>query len=264
MTNKNILLLLWLISFPLFADHVPGHAKLEYGLGLGTINFPDYRGSTHYQTQTFPLPYIRYRGKRLRVEEGVEGRIFETPRLLLALSGNGSLPSADDNPDRQGMAVLETTIELGPSLEYRITETQTTSLWLELPLRFALNVEDNFDSIGSIFHPRLAWRKPALGKYDWKLGMTGGPLYADENYNGYYYNVKDSEVTPTREAFTAGDGYAGYRFDFTFSRRIQKTWFGGFVRYDSLSGSDLEDSSLVTTSSNWTAGLGLSWVFSED
>lgn len=261
--NKNILWLVLAASSPLLADHIPGHAKLEWGFGVATLTHPDYRGSTRDQNRVLPLPYIKYRGNRLRVDDGIEGRLFKTPDLLLSLSGNGSLPSSNSNPERAGMQKLEATVEIGPSLEYRVMHDEKTSLWLELPLRFAMNIEDSFDSVGSVFHPRLAWRIPALSKFEWKFRLAGGPLYADENYHGYYYNVKANEVTANRPAFTAQDGFSGYRVDFTYSRRIDKYWFGGFVRYDDLSGSEIEDSPLVTTDSNWTAGLGFAWVFSE-
>jgi outer membrane scaffolding protein for murein synthesis (MipA/OmpV family) len=260
---RKLALLLWCLSLPVFADHYPGHARIEWGLGIGALTQPDYRGSTHRQDRILPLPYFKYRGDRLRVDDGIEGRFFKKPDLLLTLSGNGSLPSSDDNPERAGMAKLDASVEIGPSLEYRIRYDDQTSLWLELPLRIALNVEDSLDSIGSVFHPRLAWRRPALTKFAWKLRVAGGPLYADENYHSYYYDVRADEVTATRPAFSAQDGFSGYRVDFTYSRRISKYWFGGFVRYDNLSGSEIEDSPLVTTTSNWTAGLGLSWIISE-
>lgn len=261
--NRFALMILLVTSAPSLADHAPDHAKLEWGLGVGSIAHPDFRGSSHDQVRLIPLPYIRYRGDRLRVEDGIEGRIFKTPDILLTLSGNGSLPSSDGNAEREGMAKLDTTVELGPSLEYRIRHDDTTSLWLELPVRFALNVEDSFKSIGEVFHPRLAWRKPALNKFDWKLNLSGGPLYANADYHGYYYNVQTSEVTPTRAAYTADGGFSGLRFDFSYSRRIDQMWFGGFVRFDSLNNAEIEDSPLVTTSSNWMAGLGIAWVFGE-
>lgn len=261
--TKKLALLLCCLSLPALADHVPGHAKLEWGIGIAALTLPDYRGSTREQNRVLPLPYLKYRGYRLRVDDGIEGRFFQTPDLLLSLSGNGSLPSSDDNPERAGMVKLDATVEIGPSLEYRVHHDETSSLWLELPLRIALNVEDSFDSIGSVFHPRLAWRRPALNKFAWKLRVAGGPLYADKSYHGYYYNVRTDEVTADRPAFSAGDGFSGYRFDFTYSRRISKYWFGGFVRYDNLSDSEIEHSPLVTTTSNWTAGLGFAWVLSE-
>lgn len=261
--NRLWLIPLLALSLPSAADHAPDHAKFEWGLGIAALSLPDFRGSSHDQQQLLPLPYIKYRGERLRVDDGIEGQLFKTPDLLLSVSGNGSLPSSDDNTERAGMPELEATVEFGPSLEYRLRYDDETSLWLELPLRVALNVEDSFNSIGEVFHPRLAWRKPALDKYDWKLRLAGGPLFADADYHGYYYNVTSAQSTATRPAFTAGDGYSGIRVDFTYSRRIDHLWFGGFLRFDSLRGSEIEDSPLVTTSSNWTAGVGLAWVFSE-
>ena len=154
------LLLLFTVHLPLMADHAPGHAKLEWGLGLGAISHPDFRGSSHDRARLLPLPYLKYRGERLRVDEGIEGRLFKTPNLLLSVSGNGSLPSSDGNAERQGMDKLDATVEFGPSLEYRLHHDDETQLWLEFPIRFALNVEDSFKSIGEVFHPRLAWRKP--------------------------------------------------------------------------------------------------------
>lgn len=261
--NRLWSLLLLGVSLPLAADHVPGHAKIEWGLGVGAISLPDFRGSSHDQQKVLPLPYIKYRGERLRVDDGIEGRLFKTPDLLLSISGNGSLSSSDDNRERAGMEPLDATVELGPSLEYRIRYDEQTSLWLELPLRFALNVEDDFKTIGEVFHPRLAWRKPAQDKYSWKLRLAGGPLFADSHWHGYYYDVSTAEATPTRPAYQANGGYSGMRFDFSYSRRIDALWFGGFVRFDSLNGSEIEDSPLVSTNTNWTAGIGLSWVISE-
>ncbi len=255
--------LLLIFSLPLAADHVPGHAKLEWGVGMVGLSLPDFRGSSVDQQKLLPFPYLKYRGERLRVDDGIEGRLFKTPDLLLSVSGNGSLPSSDDSNERAGMEPLDAVVELGPSLEYRIRHDRTTSLWLELPVRFALNVEDDFDSIGEVFHPRLAWRKPAPTKFGWKLRFAGGPLFADSDWHGYYYNVKPGEVTATRPAYSADGGYSGMRFDFSYSRRIDKLWFGGFVRYDSLSGSEIENSPLVTTNDNLSAGFGLGWVISE-
>lgn len=249
---------------PVRADHVPGHSTLELGVGLVSLTIPDYRGSSEYQSLVLPFPYLKYRGHRLRVDDGIEGRFFDTPDLLLSISGNGSLPSSEDNKTREGMDELDVTVELGPSLEYRIRYDDHSSLWLELPLRYAMTINSELDSIGHVFHPRLAWRKPALDKEDWKLRVAGGPLYADSTYHGYYYNVKDSESSSTRPAYQADSGYSGFRTDFSFSRRIDTFWFGGFIRYDSLNDSEIEDSPLVTEKTNWLAGVSFAWVISEN
>ncbi|MDJ0880667.1 MAG: MipA/OmpV family protein [Gammaproteobacteria bacterium] len=270
MADRCPRVVLWILfSISLFwstmilADHVPGHAKLEWGIGVSALSMPDYRGSSENQDLIVPFPFIKYRGERLRVDEGIEGRLFKTPNLLLSISGNGSLPSSEDNQARQGMEELDASFELGPSLEYRLNQSELSSLWLEIPLRFAYTIDGGLDSIGRVFHPRLAWRHPAPGKQDWKLRFAAGPLYADDTHHGYYYNVNAQDATPDRPVFTAKGGYSGLRADFTFSRRFGRLWFGGFIRYDDISDSDITDSPLVEDEYNLTAGLGLAFVISE-
>ena len=260
---KIFLPVIILLSFSTFADHYPGHAKLEWGIGAVMLSTPDYIGSSRSQNLFAPFPYLKYRGKHLRIDDGIEARLFNTPDLLLSISGNGSLPSPDDNPAREGMDKLDASIEFGPSLEYRLTHDESTSVWLEVPLRFAFSIGDNTGYMGQIFNPKIAWRKSALNKFDWKLRVAVGPIFGDEDFNGYYYNVAEHEITSQRPAFKAVQGYNGFRTDFTYSRRIGKFWLGGFIRNDNLSNSVIEDSPLVTESSNWTAGISLALVFSD-
>jgi MipA family protein len=242
------------------AEELP---KLELGIGLVQLSMPEFRGSAEQHNQLVLFPYVKYRGDKLRVDDGVEGRLFKTPDLLLSVSGNGSLPSSNKNSERAGMKDLDATLEFGPSLELRLRSDAETSLWLELPLRFATAVGKNIKAIGYTFHPRLAWRKPERQKEDWKLRLAGGPLFADQKYHSYFYDVDSSEVTANRSAYSAESGYSGSRLDFTFSRRIQKWWLGGFARYDDLNGSVIEDSPLVSQTHNWTLGISLAYVLYE-
>ena len=159
--NKYLLALSLLFSFSAGADHVPGHAKLEWGVGVVMLHTPDYIGSTYSQTVFAPFPYLKYRGERLRIDDGVEARLFNTPDLLLSISGNGTLPGPDDNPTREGMDKLDAGIEFGPSLEYRLTHDDSTSVWLEIPLRLAFSIGQQSGYVGQILNPKIAWRKPA-------------------------------------------------------------------------------------------------------
>ncbi len=245
------------------ADHTPQHAKFEWGVGMVAFTTPDYRGASQHDNYLLPFPYLKYRGERLRVDDGIEGRLFKSPDLLLSISGNGSFPSSNDNPEREGMDELDATVEFGPSLEYRLLHTPTNSIWLELPLRFAFSIGDEIGDIGKVLHPRLAWRRPALGKEDWKLRLAGGPLFADEDNHSYYYGVEEHESTANRPVYNAKSGYSGFRIDFSYSRRIDNLWLGGFIRHDDIRNSVFEDSPLVTTSSNWMAGIGIAWIISE-
>jgi outer membrane scaffolding protein for murein synthesis (MipA/OmpV family) len=75
--------------------------------------------------------------------------------------------------------------------------------------------------------------------------------------------VDADEVTPTRTEYHSEDGYSGYRADFTFSRRIDRWWLGGFIRYDSLQDSVVTDSPLVTANETLMAGISLVWIIGE-
>ncbi len=263
MNKLLILFILASIGLPALADqHLPPD-KFEWGPALALIHAPDYPGSRHSQNYLLPFPYLKYRGKILRIDDGVEARLFHQPGLLLSVSGNGSLPSPKQNDERQGMPSLDASVEFGPSLEYRLHQGEGQSLWLELPLRVALTVSQKPTMFGRVFTPRLAWRKPALDKYSWKLRLAAGPLYASKDFLDHYYAVAADEATPTRAQYSAQSGFNGFRTDFTFSRRIGELWLGGFIRHDSLAGSVIEDSPLLSQTSNVTAGVSLAWVISE-
>ncbi len=237
--------------------------KLELGASLAVLDIPNYRGSENTSTLVFPVPYIKYRGDQLRVDDGIQNIMFDSENLLLSISGNGTLPVDDDNPERVGMPELDATVEIGPSLDYRISRSNRSEWWFEMPLRFAFALNSDLEHIGQVFQPRLSWRKPVRKLYQWKLRADIGLLYATGEFHDYYYSVDADQVLPTRPEFDAGSGFSGLRGTFSYSRRYGRLWLGGFVRYDTLSDSVVEDSPLISDSSAWMAGIALGWVFSD-
>ncbi len=239
-------------------DNLP---RFELGISMVGLNLPHYRGSAGSSSYLLPLPYLKYRGERFQIDDGIEGILSISEDLFLTISVNASAPVDEDSPERVGMEELKGSIEIGPSLDYRLYRARRSSLWLELPLRVAVTFESNSQVIGRVFNPRLAWDKPYLAKGDWKLRFAAGPLYASDEYHDYYYSVDPVDALPERPVFQAEGGYSGLRADFTFSRRFGGVLFGGFIRYDNLNGSVIENSSLVSENSVWTSGLALTWVF---
>jgi MipA family protein len=67
-----------------------------------------------------PLPYLVYRGARLKVDRsGSRGILFENQRLQLDLSLNTSVPmEINDNDARQGVPDIDPTVEVGSVLKY--------------------------------------------------------------------------------------------------------------------------------------------------
>ncbi len=255
-------ILVLILASPLFAnDHkLP---RLEIGASLATLNIPNYRGSAHSSSHIFVLPYVKYRGEQLKVDEGVQNIMFDSPNLVLSLSANGTLPVDGDNPERVGMPELDATLEIGPSLDYRISSTNSGEWWIELPLRLAFTINSKLEHVGQVFQPRIVWRKPARKLYQWKLRASLGAVYASDAFHDYYYSVTTDQALPDRPAYDANAGFSGIRGSFSYSRRYGQLWLGGFVRYDSLSGAVVEDSPLISDNSAWMAGLALGWIFYE-
>jgi len=235
--------------------------RLELGISMLTLSAADYRGSQATNNYLLPFPFLRYRGERFRVDEGVHGIIFDHESLLLTVSGNLSLPTREDTPERVGMEQLAASFEIGPALNYRIYKLPGSAWWFDLPLRFAFTLDSELDHIGWVFQPRLSWRKPATHLGEWDLHFNLGPLYSSDLYHQYYYSVSMDEALPLRPAYQAEGGYSGTRTEFSSSRRFGSYRLGGFIRYDDLSGSVIEDSPLVSDTSSWLGGVVLTWVF---
>jgi outer membrane protein len=257
--KRLILSLISLVCTSTFAQEAL--PRLEVGATLLAINAPDYRGSKQTNTYVAPLPYFIYRGDWLKIDGGASGVLFNSDKIRLTISGNLSFPANSNTPEREGMDELEATFELGPSLSYRFYDLPESSWSLDLPLRFAYTLDSELDDIGQVFQPRLIWRKPAKHLGDWSMRFNFGPLYSSEAYHNYYYSVAAEDALPTRPAYEAGGGFSGIRVEYSYSRRFGKFWIGGFIRYDDLNNSVIDDSPLVTEPDSWVSGIGLAWIF---
>ena len=239
----------------------------ELGAGLLLLRMPDYRGSDENRRYLLLYPYLVYRGDILRVErERISGRIFETDRLLLDISLNGSVPvSSSDNPDRRGMADLDPTFEIGPSLNVTLLENRQDhyKLTLTLPVRTAFSTD--FSSVrheGWVFHPRLVFEKTdMIAGSGVNLGISAGPRFADRGYHRYFYAVDPPYATPSRRAYEAGGGYSGSTVTVGLNKNIKPFVMNAFVILDFLQGAAFEGSPLVKNKYAVMTGFTVSWVF---
>jgi MipA family protein len=236
---------------------------LEYGLGIGAIAFEDYRGSATAHAYPIPIPYLVYNGKFLKADrEGVRGTLFNQEWVELNLSGNATTPVKNDRV-RSGMPNLNSTLELGPSLDFHLLRSDDKHIKfdLRLPLRAAITVEAPPRYVGWTFTPRFALDvADPLGYAGWNAGFLAGPLFAERRYHDYFYSVAQQYATASRPAYQASGGYAGTQFITALSKRYDKFWVGAYVRYDTLSGAVFADSPLVQRNSYWSGGFGISWM----
>lgn len=254
-----------LLAWPCHAAPLP---LWEIGVGAAALSLPDYRGSDVTQTYILPIPYLVYRGERLKADQdGLRGLLFDSDRLEINVSLNGTVPvDSEDNPARQGMADLKPTVELGPTLNLHLWQTPDRRMKLDLraPVRTSITVEAEPRQIGWIFSPNLSLdvRDPA-GWSGWNLGLQAGPYYNDREYNAHFYSVSPADATAGRPAYAATGGYSGAQISLSLTKRFPHYWVGGFLRYDSLAGTVIDDSPLVERQHAVAAGIALSWVFSE-
>ena len=239
----------------------------ELGAGLLFLQMPDYRGSDENRRYLLPYPYFVYRGDILRVErERISGRIFETDRLLLDISLNGNVPvNSSENPDRRGMADLDPTFEIGPSLNMTLLENRQDhyKLKLTLPIRAAFSTD--FSSVrheGWVFHPRLVFEKAdMIAGSGVNLGISAGPMFADRGYHRYFYAVDPPYATPARRSYEAGGGYSGSTLTVGLNKNIKPFIISAFVSLDFLQGATFEGSPLVKNKYAVMTGITVSWVF---
>jgi outer membrane protein len=257
---------LMLLNLMPLGSHAGDAPLWEAGAGVAVIDFPDYRGSDERQTYVLPVPYVVYRGKFLKVDrENVRGLFFKSDKAELDVSLNGSVPvKSSDNRAREGMPDLEPTLEIGPSLNLFLlhSDAKKTNLDLRLPLRPVIDINAKY--LGYVFQPQLDLDVHDIGgNADWNLGIGAGPIFANQRYHQYLYGVDPAYATASRPAYSARGGYAGSQVVSALSKRFPHYWVGGFVKWDTLHGAVIEDSPLVTSKQNFTAGFAVSWIFAK-
>ncbi len=237
----------------------------EFGFGVGTLAFNDYRGASTSHVYPAPVPYFIYRGKFLRADrDGVHGRFFDRRYLEFDFSINATAPVFSQNSViRKGMPNLEPTLELGPALRWHLWRASGDALHLDLqlPLREAITVTSPPQAIGLIFAPNFNLDYRGHGALTgWDLGALAGPIYAQQRYHEYFYGVAPAFATPTRPAYEASGGYSGSELLLAASRRFANYWVGAYIRHDWLAGAVFSDSPLVQQRSYWAGGVGFVWM----
>lgn len=246
------------------AAHGEEQPLWELGAGAAGISFPDYRGSSKQRAYLLPVPVFTYRGEVFQVDrEKLRGLLFRSERVEVELSLSGSVPvRSDDNPVREGMPDLDPTLELGPSLNFRLAHSERQTLRLRLPVR--AQIASDFRSIhdaGMLANPNLNL-DVRLDK-GWRLGFVGGALFGDRRNHSYYYGVAPEFARAGRPAYHAPGGYSGAQLIVALSKRFGPWFVGGFVKHDFLEGAAFEASPLVERRNNVSAGIALTWIFAQ-
>jgi outer membrane protein len=240
----------------------------EFGLGVGALAFPDYRGSDEARVYPVPVPYFVYRGPILKADrDGLRGRLFNREYVELDLSVGATIPvSSDDNAARRGMPDLKPTFEIGPSVEVHLWRSQDRDVKFDLvmPLRVPITIESSPRSLQWMFAPRLNIDFENFGGHaGWNFGAGVGPVFAADKFHEYFYSVPAQFATPQRPEYRADGGYSGMHVLAAVSKRFPNFWFGAFLRYDWLGGAEFADSPLMRRENYLAGGFGIAWMIRE-
>lgn len=264
--SLSVLLSLAVFSCLVNAEREP---LWEVGAGIGGLTLPSYVGSSERQTYGFPIPYLVYNSKLLKLDRsGAHGHLFKSPKWRLEFSGNLGAPvKSSENGARQGMPDLDPTFEVGPSLYYLLSETREQQFtWsIRLPIRAVFSTDFKVtEQQGWTFAPYLNFHANNVGPGGgWEFGTAIGPVIGSERFHDYYYQVDSPYVRASRSAYDAKGGYSGIRVAMAISKRYSKVWAGMYLRYDYIGGAVFEDSPLVEQRHAFLLGGGISWIFAQ-
>ncbi len=244
--------------------------QYEVGVGVITLNIPDYPGSDNNIIRAVPFPYYVYRGKYLRSDdEGTRARLLSSKNHETGLSFSFNFPvKSGDSPVRQGMPDLDAILAIGPRILFRfLTDSPSHKLNLSLATRAVFSTKFSFNNLmraeGYSLEPRLAYW------YRWPLSQTTlfsslSFEFGSAKYAGYFYNVPTNFSTTERPQFGAKAGLIETALAAGFGQQLSKDLFlfaGGSWR--NLEFAANRDSPLVASKNNLGFLVGLVWTFYE-
>jgi hypothetical protein len=237
----------------------------EAGLAAFGARSPAYPGAAQRTTNGIVLPYLLYRGRVLRAEQGTVGvRAAKTERMELDIGFAGSFGSAASGNDaRRGLPDIGTLVEFGPRLRWRLGPASLFGvegqLGAAIPLRGVFDINNRFEYRGLALEPSLSWGTRVAG---FNLGGSVSLLLADERLADTFYGVAPVFATATRPAYEARAGLVATRLSVNLSRRLHRDWVVfGFARVDSVRNAANRASPLVDEPTGTAVGVGLSWTF---
>ncbi|MFQ5582586.1 MAG: MipA/OmpV family protein [Mariprofundaceae bacterium] len=231
--------------------------KWEVGVAVGAASLPQYMGSDERYLFVAPLPYLIYRGERVRVgRSGIRSELFGIDRMMLDISLGFGLPVRNSNRTRAGMPKLNFNLQAGPRLNWQMAESARHELTLRLPWRAV--VDTSGDYLGWLSEPDLKWQYTPSSAL--KFRLTSGVLFGSRKYHDTYYGVAPAFVTAERPVYQARAGMHSISVTGSLSYRFTDTLtFFTALRYRNLSPGVIADSPLVRDHDYFSIAAGLAW-----
>jgi len=231
----------------------------EVGIAVGGATLPQYMGSDERYFIAASLPYLIYRGKRLKIDRsGISSELFGIRNLTLDASLGIGLPVRNSNLARAGMPELKFSLQVGPRLNWKLYQGDNSKITLRLPYRGVIDTSGRW--LGWVSEPDLSIRfqpRPELN-----VQLTGGALFGSRLFHNTYYGVGPLYATAARPAYHASAGLhslsvaARLRYSISDSLTLFST-----IRYRNLSAGAVAASPLVKDHDYLLATIGVTWSF---
>ena len=232
------------------------------GVALG-VSQSAYPGADQQVNRALALPYFVYRGDVLRADRDTAGiRAMKTETFELDVGFAGAFGAGTETIEaRQGMRKLGTMVELGPRLKWDLGAGPAGGrLSAEFPARAVLDLSDKAAHRGWSLEPKLTYSNRTAG--GWRYSASVSAIVADTRLAQTFYEVRSSEATAARPAYTAESGLVSWRFGTAFSRSLARDWnLFGFARLETVAGAANESSPLVRRSSGASVGVGVAYTW---
>ncbi len=263
------LTLFFIRSSPIWANEtseiVKSQNKTEWamGIGLGVFEYNLYPGAKETNRILFPVPYFTFKSPRFEIDRGIKSFLYHSETIVLDISADFGLPvDSEETQARKGMPDLDFMLQVGPSLEFLITNKNYFDIRFEVPLRVAYALDFNqAENIGYLIEPRLSFNHRRSIKTGLAHKATIGLKFATQDFHQYYYDVTEAFVTADRPEFNSDSGYGGSFVKYRISYKTGDFIYWAFLRYQSLRGAVFEDSPLVLDKDYYFVGIGFAWIF---
>jgi len=231
------------------AQERPANDGWSVTVGAGGLVAPTYEGDDSYRLSVLPNIQVAYDDTFFAsVQDGVGYRVINTDilragpiaRIKFSRDADGDQPFAvtgDDSTDLIGLDDVDTSFELGGSLDYKIA-----GITLSAEARQAVSGHKGFvadlgvkwSGRASLFGPPVIW--------------SAGPRVrlVSDDFNEAYFGVSPGEsIASGLPAYDADGGVHSYGIGATAIMPISDAWIAVvFAGYDKLTG-DAGDSPLV-------------------
>jgi len=226
--------------------------KRPITVGLGVLHQDKPYDGYDDDEKTKPVPVILYEGENFFVRGSNLGwKFIDTNGLELSLVGQYLADGYDssDSDNLRGMDDRDPSFGVGGQ-----------AIWNPDALGFKLSavtdVTDNSDGqqvVGELFYK---YRSDAL-----MIQPSAGFVWQSDDYNDYYYGVKNSEAVPGRPAYSADDDF-NYRMGAVaiYQQKTSPWMYAAGMRYTFFS-DEIKDSPIVDEDGEFTAFIGVAYTF---